>query len=648
MGAVYKALDRRLGDMPVAIKEMSTNAVGPGNLEKTVESFKQEAKMLIGLRHPALPRISDFFSQGEERWYLAMDYIEGETLEAIAQRRGPVPEAEVLDWARQLCEVLDYLHNQEPPVIFRDLKPANIMLTPKGEIKLIDFGIARHFKSEQGRDTTVYGSIGFSAPEQYGEGQTDPRSDIYGLGATLHYLLTGVDPGKKPFHYTPPGELVTISSALEAAVMRAVDFDPAKRPTSAQELLKLLPQRAAPAVDSARTVLLKEPPPTLEATSQLPQAPVADQPLKPRTFGRFSRVLRWTASIAGIVLLFAAVAYGAGYWGSGGDEAGIAQQPGEPIVQAEAEDAGAETDDAALEKSNSEFVDTSSAVNVPESDGPINRPEPATPSKKAAPTVMTRAEANAGLLEAARAGDVAKVKTFLAAGADVDHGDNHGYTALIRAASEGHTEIVRILLASGADVDHRDNYGYTVLIRAAQEGHTEVVRTLLASGANVDHRGSCGRTALMNAAQEGHIEAVRILLASGANVDRRDNYGGTALTRAAFGGHIEVVRTLLVSGANVNRDGGTALMNAASEGHTEVVRTLLASGVNVNHRDNYFGGTALMSAANGGHTEVVRTLLASGADVNIRNINGWTALMCAKYHGYWDVVNLLRQAGATE
>lgn len=215
MGAVYQAKDRRLNNAYVAIKEMSTNAI-VSDLEAATTAFKQEARILQGLKHPALPRISDLFAQGEDRWYLVMDYIEGETLEAIAKKRGPISEAEVLDWAKQLCEILDYLHNQIPPVIFRDLKPSNIMLTSRGEIKLIDFGIARHFKHGLSSDTIAYGSIGFSAPEQYGDGrQTDARSDIYSLGATLHYLLTGVDPGKEPFQFSPLGKLVAVSLYME-------------------------------------------------------------------------------------------------------------------------------------------------------------------------------------------------------------------------------------------------------------------------------------------------------------------------------------------------------------------------------------------------------------------------------------------------
>lgn len=168
---------------------MGTNAVGKGNLQAAIGAFKMEASMLISLRHKALLIISDFFSWGESRWYLVMDYIEGEALKRIVQRRGSIPQSEVMERAEQLCDILDYLHTRKPPVIFRDLKPDNIMLTPDSLIKLIDFGIARHFRAGATTDTSAMAppvlrrlnSMGKTRPMQ---GRT------YTLGATLHCLLT--------------------------------------------------------------------------------------------------------------------------------------------------------------------------------------------------------------------------------------------------------------------------------------------------------------------------------------------------------------------------------------------------------------------------------------------------------------------------
>ncbi|MEN6391880.1 MAG: serine/threonine-protein kinase [Syntrophomonas sp.] len=232
MGAVYLALDQRLNNMRVAVKEMSTKAVGEGNLDSAIYSFKKEAALLIHLRHAALPRVIDFFPRGTDRWYLVMDFIEGKNLASVLAERGPVGEAEVMLWTRQLCEILDFLHSQNPPIIFRDLKPSNIMLTPQGQIKLVDFGIARHFRPGVGPDTAAYGSTGFAPPEQYGDHQTNVRSDVYALGATIHNLLTGIDPQSSPFFFEEPKNHATVSPELNDAIMKALEFRSELRPES--------------------------------------------------------------------------------------------------------------------------------------------------------------------------------------------------------------------------------------------------------------------------------------------------------------------------------------------------------------------------------------------------------------------------------
>ncbi|HWP95762.1 MAG TPA: protein kinase [Syntrophomonadaceae bacterium] len=240
MGAVYLALDQRLNNMRVAIKEMSTNAVGRGNLLSAISSFKKEAAILIDLRHPALPRVIDFFPRGVDRWYLVMDFIEGKNLSTVLNERGRIEEPEVLDWTSQICEILDFLHGQDPSIIFRDLKPSNIMLNPQGQIKLVDFGIARHFRPGVGSDTAAYGSTGFAPPEQYGDRQTNIRSDIYALGATLHFLLTGVDPKSNPFIFEEPAQYVKISPRINAAIMKSLEFRPENRPENIAHFWELI------------------------------------------------------------------------------------------------------------------------------------------------------------------------------------------------------------------------------------------------------------------------------------------------------------------------------------------------------------------------------------------------------------------------
>lgn len=196
MGAVYLARMEALGGKRVAIKEM-TLSVPDGMKDKALAQFQTEARLLANLDHPNLVQVTDFFEEGGHH-YLVMAYVDGETLsDRLKQSEGPLRVPEVLEWARQLCSVLDYLHNQNPPIIFRDLKPSNIMLDAGNRIKLIDFGIARSFNPESVTCTFIQGmgTQGYSPLEQYGgAGSTDPRSDQYALGATLYHLLTGEVP----------------------------------------------------------------------------------------------------------------------------------------------------------------------------------------------------------------------------------------------------------------------------------------------------------------------------------------------------------------------------------------------------------------------------------------------------------------------
>src|SRR5256714_3693850 len=233
-GAVYKAADTQFGNRLLAIKEMSQSSLTSRELSEAIEAFKREALLLAGLTHPNLPRIYEQFTD-IGRWYLVMDFIEGETLEDHLGKinGGKLSVEQALEIGLQLCMVLEYLHMRQPPIIFRDLKPANVMLTMYGHVYLIDFGIARHFKPGQAKDTTALGSTGYAAPEQYGKAQTTPRADIYALGATLHQLLSGNDPADTPFQFASlqlPDHPTL--SRLETLIMQLIQMDASKRPIS--------------------------------------------------------------------------------------------------------------------------------------------------------------------------------------------------------------------------------------------------------------------------------------------------------------------------------------------------------------------------------------------------------------------------------
>jgi len=234
MGNVYLAEDTRFGNR-VALKE---------NLDATPEAQRQfqfEAKVLATLRHPCLPRVFDHFTEPSGKQYLVMDFIEGDDLQELLDKRGPLPENQVLEWMREVCSALQYMHEQQPhPVIHRDIKPANIKLKPDGQVMLVDFGIA---KAHMPGKKTVAGARGvtpgYSPPEQYGIG-TDARSDIYALGATMYHLLTGQVPEEsimvsptKPL--VPPRQLnPTISPGMEQIILKAMALKADQRYLSTQ------------------------------------------------------------------------------------------------------------------------------------------------------------------------------------------------------------------------------------------------------------------------------------------------------------------------------------------------------------------------------------------------------------------------------
>ncbi len=240
LSRVYRARDLKFREVVkwVAIKELSPPADDPAVRETVADSFLKEARLLSALRHPFIPRFYDFFGY-ENRFYLVMEYIEGRDMGSIlAEASALLPLERSLKWGLQLCQVLEYLHAQDPlPIIFRDLKPANVMVDRQDNIRLVDFNIARAISTAQ-RPSRV-GTEGYSPPEQY-HGDILPGSDIYALGATLHHLLTGVDPsGEPPFSFEDrpirqfnPG----VPTGVEQAIFTALAYNPDDRFASARAM----------------------------------------------------------------------------------------------------------------------------------------------------------------------------------------------------------------------------------------------------------------------------------------------------------------------------------------------------------------------------------------------------------------------------
>lgn len=235
MSIVYLAMDNRL-NKSIAIKDIRKRSYS--NNELLINSLIVEANLLKKLDHWALPKIYDII-EGKNGIYVVMDYIEGETLKQKLEREGAIDAESVIDWGKQLADVLSYLHTRKPnPIIYRDMKPDNIMLTPEGKIKLIDFGIAREYKQESTTDTTNLGTKAYAAPEQLAGKQTDPRTDIYSLGVTLYHLVTGKSLSEPPYEIRPIREWdPSLPEGLEHIISKCTEVQPDNRYASCEEVL---------------------------------------------------------------------------------------------------------------------------------------------------------------------------------------------------------------------------------------------------------------------------------------------------------------------------------------------------------------------------------------------------------------------------
>jgi eukaryotic-like serine/threonine-protein kinase len=269
MGIVYRA--RRSTDQVVmALKEMRpADVTKPEDLQEFRTLFSQEAELLLRLDHPNIVDAFETF-EWNGRPYFVMEFVNGVTLEKrLRDANAPAFEQDALVWTIQMARVLGYLHAQQPPIIYRDLKPGNVILTPDSVIRFIDFGVAREFKAGKAKDTVAIGTYGYAPPEQYGKGQTDAQSDIYTLGATLYHLLTNLGP--IPLRTPEPGSIQqhnpSVKPAVEQIVIKAMQQDRARRYRTAQEM------------EAAMTACLTVAMPTIAAPPTVapvvPAAPIA-------------------------------------------------------------------------------------------------------------------------------------------------------------------------------------------------------------------------------------------------------------------------------------------------------------------------------------------------------------------------------------
>ncbi|MBR0147144.1 MAG: serine/threonine protein kinase [Eubacterium sp.] len=243
MSIVYLARDNRLNKQ-WAVKEMKND--GSKSTETLLKGLEREANILKNVDHPVLPRIVDIINS-RGTIYVVMDFIEGTNLGDVLKQEGAQSQEDVIEWGRQLASALDYLHSMDPPIIYRDMKPANVMLKPEGGVKLIDFGTAKEYTIENNADTTALGTRGYAAPEQFGDAQgrgiykTDARTDIYNLGATMYHMVTGMNPCEPPYEIKPIRQWnQALSTGLEQIILKCTQPNPNDRYQSCSELLYAL------------------------------------------------------------------------------------------------------------------------------------------------------------------------------------------------------------------------------------------------------------------------------------------------------------------------------------------------------------------------------------------------------------------------
>lgn len=548
MGAVYEAFDERLS-RTVALKETLVET------DELRRAFGREARLLANLRHPALPKVLDHFEE-ESGLFLVMEFIPGEDLGRLLDTGRAFAPAEVLGWAEQLLDALEYLHGLRPPVLHRDIKPSNLKVVSPGHVVLLDFGLAKGNAGQMTAtgDASLLGySPAYSPLEQMQGTGTDERSDLYSLAATLYHLLTGVSPpdalsratalvNGRPDPLRPPHQINQgVGVPVSAALMRAMALDIDSRPRNASEMrdqIRGTVQRSAhtvPTVDDEITRVGIAPRRVdLNAAAPVPQrrpGPPVVVPVPEETWvgRRREGGPKWWAvgalSLVGLMSL-SALLY---IFFSRGQTVRVTQ-----------------TNRPAVGVSSSPTPSLTPAENInlqPE----VSSTPVAGPDELAARGRL--AERNIPFNEAAFAravdeGDTGAVELFLAAGMSPDVRDGAGGTALLGAASRGRDDISRKLLRGGADVNARDADGSTALMQSAAGGHQETTDVLLAAGADVNLRDNNGQTALIRAAARGHADLVRRLILRGARLDLRDRGGRDALAWAEENDRSDVVDLL--------------------------------------------------------------------------------------------------------
>jgi serine/threonine protein kinase len=502
MGCVYKAFDVRLGSI-VALKKMVALFKNTDDKYNMMVRFRREAKILSELNHPGLPSVTDFFISddggGKTAHYLVMSFIDGKDLETVVNEQGrtPLPVNMVLDYFRQILEILNYLHTYNPPIIYRDVKPSNVMVRDKN-VFLIDFGIAKVFES-QVRGTAI-GTPGYAPPEQY-KGFARQESDLYSTGAMVHYLLTGISPddeNRPPFSFDPVKAInPSIPEYLDNLVMSMLEMNINNRPESAAEVLKILDKNSSVSADQGLPGNQPEKSgvPAFDQYQELFEAIEKDDVETVSSLTEQGADLNTKDPKGGWCCLHKAASRG--------------NRKMVELLLRNGASIGAKTDSGAT-----------------------------------------------ALLIAARGGFIEVMKELVKHGADVNSHDEFISSAIHYAAERGDGDMVSLLLNSDAKVNAKRIDYETPLHRALYTGNeslsTDVVSILVRNNANVKARNDSGYTPLHCAAELGYINIAEILLNYEAVIDARQLDGLTPVNIAMDNNHLEFASFLIENGADTS------------------------------------------------------------------------------------------------
>lgn len=599
MGCVYKARDTRLETI-VALKQMLSSHTLKDDIQYAEQRFREEAKLLSTLHHSGIPKVIDYFTAfdsraGRNASYLAMTFVEGKDLETVMRDRGGKPFLlkEALEYFRQILDILIYLHSQNPPVIYRDMNPRNIMLSA-GKIFLVDFGIARIFSPQQ--KGTAIGTPGYASPEQY-RGSAEPRSDLYSLGAVMHCILTGANPEESNlplFTFDRPFVLNTsVPEWLDRLIISMLDVVPENRPSSAQAIRALLENPSA----SSRRRMLIQPSPVTRPLSQSVYSSSSVRQIHSHYSNIFEAIEK-----NDLVAVKDFIARGA--------------------------DINARNGRSSTPLHFAAFYSNSTMVELLVAHG-----------------AAVDSENNEGLTPlyfSVQEGKRKVVEFLLSRGAEINTKAKNGWAPLHVAASKGHKAIVEMLISRGAEINARNDKGATAISLAEMAGHREVAELLRRRGA------SDSNSLLPSVKPSSPLSHSSTAVNGGAGshaagkparfVDKVIKSTGIALILLIGVGfaHLFLPAPLQCS----------SIFEAIDRGDSDEVRRLIVEGTDVNKYSPNGEWTPLYRAARTGNLKIAGILLGHGARVNEKAGNGWSPLHIAVFQNHKPMVEYLISNGA--